>query len=140
MVPARGCSSWSSSELAREIAHGDQALREAALLLGQLRAVLALGGEGVELRAGEALERGDQVGGDALRHHRVLLGQVRVVAVEPAAARAHRHARHGLDAAADHQVLLAGHHAHRREVHGLRAGAAEAVERHAAARRRASRR
>jgi hypothetical protein len=54
-----------------------------------------------------------------------------VVAVEAAAVRAHRHARHRFDAAADHQVGHLGTDGHRREVHALEAGSAEAVQRHA---------
>ena len=121
-------------DLAVAVAHGNEARSEAPLLLGQRAAALALRGEGVDLLAGEALDRRDQVGGDALRHHRVLLDQVRVAAVDAGAVGAHRAARHRLDAAADDEVLLARHHAERGEVHRLLSGAAEAVQRHAGGR------
>ena len=53
--------------------------------------------------------RRDQIGRDALRHQRIHLAQMTVVAVDARAVRAHRQARHALDAAADDEVLLAGH-------------------------------
>ena len=49
----------------------------------------------------------------------------------PDAVGPHRLPRHALDAAADDQLLLAGHHSHQGEVHGLLTRAAEAVERDA---------
>ena len=64
------------------------------------RLLLRAKGEGVQLLAREALQRGDQVGADPLRHLEVLAAQVRVDAVLPAAVAAHGHARHALDAAA----------------------------------------
>ena len=117
--------------LALEIDDGEQALGEAVLLDRLLGLVLAVEGEGVAVGAGEALDGGDEVGRDALRHLGELLPQVHVVAVDAAPVGAHRHARHALDAAGDDQLLLAGHHAHGREVERLGARAAEAVQGHA---------
>ena len=132
VVPARGCSSRSSTTLpARDPAPGTR-LRRSAPPSARSRSAAGSRPRTVEIGAREALDGGDQIRRDALRHHRVLLDQLRVVAVEPAAVGAHRHARHRLDAAADHEVLLPGHHAERREVHRLLAGAAEAVQRDAA--------
>ena len=132
LVPARGMLVAVERDLARAVAHGDEASVEAALLLRDLAAPLALGRERVELCAAEAFDRRDQVGGDALGHEGMLLDQRRVAAVDARAVGAHRVARHRLDAAADDEVLLARHHAERGEVHRLLARAAEAVQGHAA--------
>jgi len=114
-----------------ERAHGDDALREPAFLHRPLGVHLAGEGEAIAVVAGEALERRDEVGRDALRHERVQRAQVTVVAVDAGAVRTHRLARHALDTAADDELLLARHHAHEGEVHRLLAGAAETVQRDA---------
>jgi hypothetical protein len=44
---------------------------------------LARSGEGVELLAPKTLQRGDQIRRDALRHDRMQLTQVGIVAVQP---------------------------------------------------------
>src|SRR5436853_536998 len=59
-----------------------QRLVEAALGHGGGGPVLAVDGEGVTLVAAEALDAGDQIGGDALGHHVVLVTQVMVVGGE----------------------------------------------------------
>jgi hypothetical protein len=57
--------------------------------------------------------------------------EVQVLAVQPAAVGAHRHARHRFDAAAYDQVLHPACHAHGRKVHRLQPGAAKSVQRDA---------
>ena len=105
-------------------------LVEAALGDGGLGPVLAVDGQLVALLAAEPLDGGDQVGRDALGHHVVLVAEVVVVGGEAVDVE-RRRPGHGLDAAADDQVLEAGQDAHGGEVHGLLARAAEAVERDA---------
>ena len=83
----------------------------------------------VALLAGETLDAGDQVAGDALGHGLEPLAQRRVEAVEGGRRPlVDRPPRHGLHAAADHHVLHAGEHAHRRQGHGSLPRPAEAVE------------
>src|SRR5262249_29274816 len=79
----------------------------------------------------EAPLLGDQLGGDALRHDVVTLRETRRQRSVAGATgvRAHRHARHVLDATGDDDVVLAGHDALCREVGGLLAGAAHPIER-----------
>ena len=81
----------------------------------------------VDVLAGEALDGGDQVRADALRHEAdavVGLG----VGGPCAAVGAHRDAAHRLDAAGQHQIVPAGAHLLRGGVDGLEAGCTEAVE------------
>ena len=88
-------------------------------------------GERIDVVAVEALDRGDQVGRDALGHEREPLAQRGVAGREVDGAVLGRPARHHLHAAADDEVLVAGLDAHRGERDRLLAGAAEAVERDA---------
>ena len=95
---------------------------------------MALRGKLVELLALESPLLGDHLGRDPLRHDVEALLELwreRPVAGSHGVG-AHRHARHVLDPAGDHDVVLAGHHAHRGEVGGLLARAAHPVESRAA--------
>jgi hypothetical protein len=90
-------------------------------------AVVGLGGERVDVVAGPALDGGDQVGSDALRHEPGL-ERGRGVGRPGAAVGAHRHPAHRLDAAREDQLLEAAADPGRRLVDGLQTGRAEAVE------------
>jgi hypothetical protein len=116
----------------------DQAPVEPPLLLSGRRALLAREPDLIAVAPRPAVERRDQVGRESLRHLRMLGEQVRVVRVEAVGAVA-RGSAHRLDAAADHQILVACEHAHRGERHGLLPRAAETVQRHAGHRDRPSR-
>ena len=83
--------------------------------------------ETVDVFSGEALDGGDQVGADALRHEAEAVVGLRVGG-PCAAVGAHRDAAHRLDAAGQHQVVPAGPDLLRGGVHGLQAGRAEPVE------------
>ena len=110
-----------------DVLHGDDRVREAALLLRGGGALLGAGGVGVHVVAGELLDRGDQVGADALRDEgRVVVGLG--VHRPGAAVGAHRDAGHGLDAAGEDEVLPAGGDLLGGDVDGLEARGAEAVE------------
>ena len=85
---------------------------------------------GVDVLAGEALDGRDQVGADALGHEADRVIGFRV-GRPGAAVGTHRHPRHGLDAAGQHQVVPAGADLLRGRVHGLQAGRTEPVELHA---------
>ena len=92
-----------------------------------LGARLRLGGVRVDVFTGEAFDGGDQVCADALR------GDVEVVCrggvgEHRATVAAHGHARHGLDAAGDDEVVPARCDLLGREVGGFEAGGAEAVD------------
>ena len=101
---------------------------EAALANRLGRAGLAVDGELIELLARKALDGGDEVGRDALRHHVVLVAKVIVVGRE--AVDVHRcRTRHRLDATSNHQILEAGQDARCREVDRLLARTTEAIER-----------
>ena len=110
-----------------EVEHRDDRVGEAALGLRGRGALLRADGVGVDVVAGEALDRRDQVRADALRDEaRVVVG-LRVHR-PGAAVGAHRHARHRLDAAGEDQVLPAGGDLLGGDVDGLEARGAEAVE------------
>ncbi len=108
------------------VAHGHHGPLEAAVLPRGRGELLRPRGEGVDVAAGEAAERGDQVGADALGDevdvevgHRVR---------EPrAAVGADGDAGHRLHAAGQDEVLPAGTHLGGGEVDGLQARRAEAV-------------
>ena len=105
----------------------DDRVVEAAGGLGGRGALLRARGVGVDVVAGEPLDRGDEVGADALRDEGgvvVGLGVHR----PGAAVGAHRDARHRLDAAGEDEVLPAGGDLLGGDVDGLQAGGAEAVE------------
>ncbi len=123
-------SSWSSTTFSLRSFTGitEPAKRPSA---SRLRgALLRADGVGVDVLAAELLDRGDQVGADALGHERRVVVGLRVHR-PGAAVGAHRHARHRLDAAGEHEVLPAGGDLLRGDVHGLEARRAEAVELHA---------
>ncbi len=84
----------------------------------------------VDVLAREALDGGDQVGADALRHEADPVVGLRV-GRPGAAVGAHRDTAHRLDAAGQHQVVPAGAHLLRGGVDGLQARGAEPVELHA---------
>ena len=102
-------------------------LLEPAVLPGRRGALLGLDGIGIDIVAREAFAGCDQVGADALGHEIDRHGDRRVHGIG-AAVRAHRHAAHALDAAADRQIGLAGHDLRRRHIAGVEAGGAEAVD------------
>ncbi|MHC3927189.1 hypothetical protein ACMZ4W_02295 [Brevundimonas naejangsanensis] len=93
-------------------------------------ALLALGGEGVDVGAAEAGQGGDGVGADALGRKAGGEGHVRVRR-PGAAVRAHLDPAHALDAAADSRVGLAEDDLGRRRIHGFQPRGAEAVHLHA---------
>ncbi len=72
--------------------------------------------ERVEVLAREPLERGDEVGADALRDLDDVLRRSMLLPSMPPPSEPIGHARHALDAAGDDQRLLARHHAHGGEV------------------------
>ena len=115
---------------AAEVLDRDDRVVEVAVGPRLRGAVVRLGGVRVDVLAVPALDRGDQVGADALRHEAGLERGGRVHRPGAAVA-AHRHAAHRLDAAGDDQVLEARAHALGGLVDGLEAGGAEAVELHA---------
>jgi|GEM_PF-2891026 len=105
-------------------------LVEPALVPGLRRALLALHRIGVDVVAREAVFGRDQIGRDALRHE---IGGHRHRGIHRpgAAGRADADAAHRFRAAADHELMLAGHDLGRGEVHGIEAGGAEAADLHA---------
>ena len=115
-----------------EVVHRDQAAVEAALGDRLGGALLRLGGEVVERLAGDAFERGDGVGAHALVRLRVDRLEVRVAGTHDGRQAPSFGERHHLGAAADDEVLHAGHDHAGREVVRRDARAAEAVERDAA--------
>ena len=127
VVPGRMCSSWSSTTSPLRSLTGTTELREAAVGPRLRGPLLGHDGVRVDVVAGEALDGGDQVGADALRHEVGVVGGLRVHR-PGAAVGAHRHAAHRLDAAGEDQGLPAGADLGRGEVDGLEAGGAEAVE------------
>ena len=110
-----------------EVLDRDDRAVEVAVRPGLGGAVVRLGGVRVDVRAGPALERRDQVGADALRHEAGVQRGGRVHR-PGAAVGAHRHPAHRLDAAGEDQVLEAGADPRRGLVDGLEAGGAEPVE------------
>ncbi len=109
---------------------GHDGLAEAALVLGACRALLAADGVRVDVVAREALDGGDQVGADALRHERGV--DVRLRVHRPGAAvAAHGHTAHRFHAAGEDEVLPTARDLLRRDVDGLEARGAEPVELHA---------
>ena len=127
LVSGRTSSSWSSTTTPLQVLDGRDRLGEVAVGPGLGGPVVRLGGVGVDVGARPALEGGDQVGADALRHE---AGAQRGGGVgrPGAAVGAHRHPAHRLDAAGEDQVLEAGAYPGRRLVDGLEAARAEAVE------------
>ena len=103
---------------------------QVALVAGRGRVQVALHAELVHGLALDAVLAGDQLGGDALRHHVVELGQLgREGVARPLHDRgAHRHPRHRLHASRDGDVADAGLDQVGREVDGLLTGAALAVD------------
>ena len=130
LVSGRIVSSWSSTVRPLRSLTGTTAFGEVAVGPGLGGAVVRLGGVRVDVVAAPALDRGDQVGADALRHEAGLERGGRV-GRPGAAVGAHRHPAHRLDAAGEDQVLEAAADAGRGLVDGLEAGGAEAVELHA---------
>src|SRR5579885_1632445 len=121
-----GCQRYRASF---RVFHREEAPVEAALLYSHSGAALRFQSKAVYILAAEAFKRGNQISADTLRHLEMLPAQMQVIAIDARAIRAHRHTRHALDAAANHQMLHTGEDAHRRKVHRLKARAAEAVER-----------
>ena len=113
-----------------DVLHADHRAREAAFVPGRRRALLALDRIGVDVVAGESVLGGDEVGRDALRHE-VGFDRDRGIHRPGAARGADADPAHGLDAAADRHLVLAGHDLGRGEVHRVEAGGAEAVDLHA---------
>ena len=117
-----------------ETIDGDQALIEPAFGYGDSGPALAFQSKRVDILAGDAFHRGDGVGADAL----VALGmdgaqvQIALVHARRADLGQLRRIAHHLAAARDDHILLAGHDGGRRQIDRGDAGAAEAVERHAA--------
>ena len=103
---------------------------EAAVLPGRGGALLRLDRVGVDVVAREAVFGRDQIGRDALRHEIGGNGERRID--RPGAARgADADAAHRFDAAADRQIVLAGHDLRGGEIDPVEAGGAEAVDLHA---------
>ena len=111
--------------------HRDDTTGEAALGERDRSATLALHRERVDVGAVEPLERGDEVGRDALGHGRERGPEVGVAAVDGDGAGGEVPPRHRLDPAGDDEVLVPARHAHGRHRDRLLRGSAEAVERHA---------
>ena len=108
----------------------DDLVLEATLLGRAGGAPVGLQRERVVLFAGDPPLLRDHLRRDPLRHEVVALehlGPERCAARQER--RAHRHARHALDAGRDHDVVRAGDHALRREVRGLLRRAALTVDR-----------
>ncbi len=115
------------------VLHRHDRLLEAAFLPGARGALLALDRVGVDIVARETVLGGDQVGADALRREVGFHRDFRVR--RPGAAiRAHRHAAHRFDAAADGHVGFAGHHFRCGDVAGFKARGAKAIDLHAGCR------
>ena len=108
----------------------DHRILEAALLPGLRRALLALDRIGVDVVAREAIFGGDQIGGNALRQE-IGFQRDRRIDRPGAAGGADADAAHGLDAAANRHVVLAGHDLGRGEIHRIETGGAKAVDLHA---------
>src|SRR4051812_41822789 len=90
---------------------------------------LRLGGVGVDVLAAPALQGGDEVGTDPLRHESGGVRRLRVHGPR-AAVGPHGHPGHGLDASGEDEVLEARPHLLRRQVDRLEAARAEAVDLH----------
>ena len=104
-----------------------------AALDGGGRALLAFEAELVDVLPRDAFQRRDRVGADALMRLRMPGAQAKIAGVHhhrPLAAAAFH--RHHLGAAGDHEILGARHDRGGRHVDAGDAGAAEAVQRHAA--------
>ena len=110
-----------------EVQDRDHRAVEPPVRLRGRRALLRARRVRVDVLAAEALERRDQVGADPLRDERRLVGGLRVHRPGSAVG-AHRHPRHRLDAAGEHQVLPARGDLLRGDVDRLQARGAEAVE------------
>ena len=106
--------------------HRDDRPGEPAVGDGLGRPVLRLQRVGVNLGPAEAVQAGDQVGGDALRDHRVARPQLFVAAVQGEAATGGI-PRHHLHARGHHHIGLAGGDHHRRGVDRLLTRSAEPV-------------
>ena len=120
VVSGRISSSWSSTVTPLRSLTGIDGVGEVAVGPRLGGAVVGLGGVRVDVVAGPALEGGDQVGADALRHE---AGRERGgrVGRPGAAVGAHRHPAHRLDAAGEDQVLEAAADPGRGLVDGLQA-------------------
>ena len=92
---------------------------------------LALDREGVDVVAGELLQRGDQVGGDPLRDGRDLGPQVRIASVDRGQSHRHVPTRHRLHPSGHHQILGPGADTHGGHRDRLLPRTTEPVERHA---------
>ncbi len=110
-----------------EILDRDTRVREAPLGLGRGGPLLRACRVGVDVLTAELLDRGDQVGADALGNEVGVVVGLRVHR-PGAAVGAHRHARHRLHAAGEDEVLPAGGDLLGGDVDGLEARGAEAVE------------
>ena len=119
-------------DLAGDILHRQHGVVETPRGHGLARFSLAVQGEGVHGFAAEALQGGDQIRRNALRHKGMQGEQAGTVSIQPGAVRTHRLARHGLHAAPHGQLLLAGKHTHQGEIDPLQARTAEPVEGHRA--------
>ena len=112
-----------------DILHRHHGFLETALLPGLGGAFLALDRIGIDVGTREAVARGDEIGGDALRQEIVRHGDGRIHG-PGAARRADADPAHRFGAAADRHVLLAGHDLRRGEIDRVEAGRAEAVDLH----------
>ena len=105
--------------LTNHVAHADHRILEPALAPSLSSPLLALHRIGIDIITAEAIFGGNQVGPNALRHEIGLVGHRRVhrpgTAVGP-----HRHPRHALDAAADCEHRLTGHHLGRCHIAGFK--------------------
>ncbi|MNL47708.1 hypothetical protein D3C87_1705100 [compost metagenome] len=84
---------------------------------------------GIDVLTAEAFEGGDQVGAHALRSEMAVQIGGRIQRPGPAVA-AHRHPRHRLDTANDHQIFETGTHFHRPQVHRFQSGGTESIDLH----------
>ena len=106
---------------------------ESAFVARYCCSLLALGAEGVEVLAGDAVLVGDHVGADSLRRETGLGVTVLLVLAEREAHAlndrgAHRGAGHHFDTSGNNDVVRTGHDALGSEVHRLLRGAALAVD------------
>ena len=112
------------------VLHRHNGAVEIAVFPGMAGALLALDGIGVDVVAGEAVFRGDQVGRNALRHE--IAGEVDGrVHVPGTAGHAHADARHAFDAAGNDDVIGALRDLAGREIDGIETGGAESRDLHA---------
>ncbi len=112
------------------ILHRDNRFGETSFRPGARRALLRFDRISVDVVAREAIFRRDEIGRDALRHEIGWNRDGRIDRPGPAG-RANAHAAHALDAAADCEIVLAGHDLRCGEIHRVETGCAETVDLHA---------